>query len=309
MLAPMQPVTVLGGSNIDFVINVPRLPAPGETVTQGAFMQAFGGKGANQAVAVARANCPTRYVNAVGAGSLTEQMLAQFRADGMDLTHVEVREDAETGAALIMVDREGRNCIAVAPGANDLVTPEWVERRAEAFTGCAMLVLTLETPVAGNEAAIRIAKRAGVPVQLNFAPATDDARHLAPQADVLIVNEIEAAQLTGESVTNPEEAKSALRALAAMGPRRVVITMGAAGVLAFERDEEFEVPAMAVAAVDTTAAGDTFCGYLAAATAQGVPLREALAMANQAAGNSVAKKGAQPSIPKLGVDWEFQGGD
>ncbi|MGC1480177.1 MAG: ribokinase [Chthoniobacterales bacterium] len=290
-------LTVLGSSNSDFVLQLPRLPEPGETIRGGQFFQTFGGKGANQAVAAARAGHPTRFLTGLGPDAVAEQMLDSFRREGIDVQHV-FRTSEPTGTALILVDASGENVIGIAPGANDSLTPDWVAAHEEVIADSAALVLQLELPPAVTAAAIQIARRVHVSTQLNFAPADDAAREFAPLVDVLIVNETEAAQLAGSSVHDLESARSTLRVLQNSGPACVILTMGADGVLAADANgDAIHVPAPAVEVVDTTAAGDTFCGAFAVARAEGLPLEPAIRWATRAASLSVTRLGAQASIP------------
>ncbi|MCK6490255.1 MAG: ribokinase [Planctomycetes bacterium] len=287
-------VAVVGSANLDFTILLPRLPAVGETVGDGRFLRAWGGKGANQAVAAARAGAPTAFIAAVGDDALTREMVAGWRADGLDLAHLAVRPGVDTGAALVLVGAGGGNYLAVAPGANHALTPADLPGSlagAGAGAGAGVLVLQMEVPLATTRAAIALARRAGVPVLLNYAPAETVHEDLLA-VDVLVVNEVEAAALCGRG----DGGAAAL--LHRRGAGCAIVTLGAGGAVLADAAGELHLPAFPVAAVDTTAAGDTLCGVLAAGLAAGLPVRAALRRAMAAAALCVGRAGAQTSIPR-----------
>lgn len=290
-------ITILGSSNLDYGIRLPRLPGEGESVAGGHFFHSFGGKGANQAVAVSRAGYKARFMTALGPEATNDAMLDSFRSHGLELSHIYRDRTIHTGTAVIMVGEEGKNYLGVDVGANHCLSPNWVREHEIALTDCARLVLQLEIPIEVNAAAIQIARSHGVPIQLNFAPYDPQATELLKDIDCLIVNEVEAGQLSGQAVLDPESALEAIRHLRMLGPKTVIITLGHQGVVAGEDDDFFHEPALPVNVVDTTAAGDTFCGYLAVFIANGTPLPEAVRWANRAAALAVTKPGAQDSIP------------
>lgn len=283
-----RPVVVIGSSNLDFTMLMPRLPAVGETVSDGTFIRSWGGKGANQAVAARRAGAATVFVGAIGDDALSREMAAAWRADGIDLTHLRVRGDTPTGAALVMVGAAGGNYLTVAPGANATLRPD--ELPEAVIAGAAIVVLQMEVPLETNRAAIAIARRHGVPVLLNYAPAAAVHEDLLA-VDVLVVNEIEAAALCGRG----DAGAAAL--LRTRGAGSVVVTLGGDGAAVADGDGATHLPAFPVRAVDTTAAGDTCCGALATGLAAGLPLRAALRRAMAAAAVCVTRPGAQHSIP------------
>ncbi|MEM6394522.1 MAG: ribokinase [Planctomycetota bacterium] len=275
-------------------MRLPALPARGETVTGGRFLQAFGGKGANSVVAAARLGSPTTaagFVARLGNDAQAESMLAAFGRDGIGVEHVTRDPEMPSGAALVMVGDAGDNYLAVAPGSNHRLMPEHVDAAREMIADSAVLLTQMEVPAETVRHAIELAAAAGVTVILNFAP-TVEADLDWDKVDVLVVNETEAEQL-GRGATLEASAV----ALLGRGVGRVVITLGADGVLIVEERGVTRVEAFEVKAVDTTAAGDTFCGALAVRMAEGSVLEEACRWAQAAAALCVTGLGAQPSIP------------
>lgn len=293
----MKRVLVVGSSNTDMVIRVPRIPPPGETVLGGEFQMAAGGKGANQAVAAARAGGRVTFVARVGDDIFGDRALAVFRADGVETRFVARTPGAPSGVALINVDDRGENSISVASGANALLSVADVEAAAAAFDGADIVLLQLESPLDTVEAAIREAQRRGVPIVLNPAPARELDNTLLSRVSVLTPNEHEAGLLAGVIVEDEPGAREAARRLRARGSRSVVITRGARGVYASAEAFEGSLPAFPVEPVDTTAAGDVFNGALAVALVEKLGLADAVRFAQAAAAISVTRPGAQPSAP------------
>ncbi|OBI94926.1 ribokinase [Mycobacterium asiaticum] len=235
-------VVVVGSVNLDLTLDVARLPRPGETVLASSLTHTPGGKGANQAVAAARAGAQVQFVGAVGEDAAADQLLAHLRSAGVGLDGI-VRQPGPSGTAVIVVDAGAENTIVVAPGANRHLT-----LTPELFDECDVLLTQLEIPVTTALAAARQAKRAGAVVMVNASPAGSDAEPLAELAgvtDVVVANEHEANEWHWQAA-------------------HLVVTLGARGARYVGADGEFEVPAPAVAAVDTTGAGDVFAGVLAA---------------------------------------------
>jgi len=279
-------ILVAGSANLDFVVRAARIPAPGETVLGHAFQTFSGGKGANQAVACARAGgAATRMLLALGNDAFAAPIEASLREAGVALQVVR-RADAPTGAAFICVSDDAENAITVAPGANAQLQPGDLP----ALAGVTHLLLQLETPIDSVTAFARRAQAAGVTVVLNAAPAQALPAELLAAVDVLIINQGELAAITG--VHDDIDA-----ALARLAVPCVIVTLGARGCRARAAGALIEQPAFAVQAVDTTAAGDTFCGALVAALSQRAALAPALRHASAAAAIACTRLGAQASIP------------
>jgi len=290
-------VLVVGSSNTDMIIRVPRIPRPGETILGGEFTMAGGGKGANQAVAAARAGGHVTLVARVGDDIFGERALTGFEADGIDTRFVLRTAGAASGVALIDVDDRGENSISVASGANSLLSAADVGNAAAAFAEADIVLVQLESPIETVEAAVRKAGEKGVPVILNPAPARPLDEGLLSRISVLTPNENEAELLSGTAVRDADGVQRAAARLRARGSATVIITMGDRGVYASAPEFEGLVPAFKVDPVDTTAAGDVFNGALAVALAEKRTLRDALRFAQAAAAISVTRPGAQPSAP------------
>jgi ribokinase len=285
----------VGSSNTDMVINANRLPGPGETVIGDGFLMAPGGKGANQAVAAARAGAQVTFVACVGDDLFGRQALDGFRVEGIDTTHVKLAEGAASGIALIMVDAHGENLIAVAPGANELLAPEDVGRARNVIASADCLLVQLEVPIPTVRRALAIAREAGVLTILNPAPVKPFPKDMLALVDVLTPNRSELAGAVGANASG--DICEIAREIREIGVRDVIITLGGDGALVVS-DEEQTVPAFTVDAVDAVAAGDVFSGTLAVALTEGKALVDAVRFAGAAAAISVTRAGAQPSVPK-----------
>jgi len=290
-------VVVVGSSNIDLVMKMARLPRVGETVTDASFVQAFGGKGANQAVGAARAGAKVAFVGCVGDDAYGRQVRSNLEADGIDVRFVFAETGVASGTALIMVGGEGENYISVAPGANGRLTPAHVDRAREAIERSAVVITQCEIPEETLEHVVALGAELGKPVLLNLAPARQLSSAALARLAWLAVNETEAEFLTGRKVASDRDVEEAARALLARGPKAVVLTLGARGAYVAAEGVRALVPGFAVEAVDTTAAGDVHCGALAVALVEGRPVLEAVRFANAAAALSVTRLGAQPSAP------------
>jgi ribokinase len=294
----MKSVIVFGSINMDLVTKTPRLPIAGETLQGYEFFTAPGGKGANQAVAAARLGISTQMVGRLGNDDFGHQLLASLQAAGVHTEGVLVDEAVSSGVAVIAVDDAGENNIIIVAGANGRMNQQDVERLTDLLPSAAALLLQFEIPLPAVLAAAQAAKQAGVLVILDPAPAQADIPpELYPLVDIITPNEIEASQLVGFPVDEPEAAAKASVELRQRGIATVIVKLGAQGAFCATGEETFFVPAFSVQAVDTVAAGDAFNGGLAAALAEGLPLREAIAWGVAAGAISATKAGAQPSLP------------
>jgi ribokinase len=289
-------VLIVGSANVDFTVALPRLPRPGETVSEGTLLVARGGKGANQAVAARRLGADVRLIACVGDDASGREVREALAGEGIGTEAVVTTAAAATGTALIVVDAEGRNQIAVAPGANRALAAADVERREADLAWADVLVCSLEVPLATARRALELARRQGVITILNPAPLPDRLDFL-DLAEYVTPNEHEAARLTGLPVTDVESAGKAAEAIRARGAARAIVTLGAAGAVADGPEGCVHAPAARVSAVDTTGAGDAFNGALAVALAERSPFAAALAFANAAAALACTARGAQPSMP------------
>lgn len=301
MMPTAPQVIVVGSINTDLVIRSARLPAPGETVLGGEFYQAAGGKGANQAVAAARASlAPVLFVGAVGDDAFGTAALAGFRRENLNIEFVRTVPGEASGIALILVDEQGQNQISVASGANARLLPEHVDRLPEqVFANAKVLLCSLETPLETVVRALGRARQVGLTTVLNPAPASLAAagRDVLSLVDVLTPNESEAALLCGGEQARAGNAEHLARSLCARGCRGVIVTCGDQGCVVGDGRAVQRLDAHQVAAVDATAAGDAFNGVLAVGLAEGLSLLEAARRANAAAAISVTRRGAQPSLP------------
>jgi ribokinase len=290
-------ILVIGSSNTDMVVQVPNLPAAGETILGGVFQQASGGKGANQAVAAKRCGGQVALLACVGDDSLGEAVLKAYQADGIDVSAVVVDPKAKSGVAIIMVNKDGENSIAVASGANDCLTVEHIEKNKALIEQAKVILFQLETPLPTIEKAIALAAAANKIIILNPAPAQALSDRLLSQISLLTPNETEASLLTGIAVCDATSAKKAAQCLLLKGVQQVIITMGELGVFYMDAKQAQMFPAFNVKATDSTAAGDTFNGALAAVLANQEEIFSCIHFAQAAAALSVQKSGAQPSIP------------
>ncbi|MFN7935106.1 MAG: ribokinase [Bryobacteraceae bacterium] len=300
----MKPaVAVLGSLNMDFVVSVETLPAPGQTVLGSSFQMLPGGKGANQACACGRLGegaVQTRMAGRVGYDLFADHLKASLAAAGVDVSAVHATQAQPTGVALIWVDSKGQNSIVVASGANHAMAPADATSMRVVFRGASYALFQLETPLPTVQVAMQIARQEGALTILDPAPAQRLDAGLLSLVDILTPNESEAMVLLGKppgsvSVEDAPEVGRQLREQ--LGVRTVVLKLGSGGCLWMDGSQNIASPAIQVTPVDTTAAGDTFNGALAIALAEGKSIPEALRFANTAAGLSVTKIGAQASIP------------
>ena len=297
MSSEARPIVVVGSINVDLVAKMSRIPALGETMLASEFNTFAGGKGANQAVAVARLGYPVRMIGRVGSDVFGERMVRDLKAAGVDTSAVGVAEGS-TGVAMIAVAAGGENSIIVAPGANSLVTPEFLEDHADYIRNAGMVLAQLEIPLASILHLASLCEAAEVPLMLDPAPACALPDELFPQLAWITPNETEARALVStEGLSAPEIAKCLL----GKGARGVILKLGARGCLISRPGEDdVRIGGYRVDAVDTTAAGDSFNGAFATGLMLGKSIEESGVFASAAAAVSVTRSGAQLSMPTLG---------
>lgn len=293
-------ITVIGSSNVDMIIKLKQLPKPGETLTGGIFTQVFGGKGANQAIGAARAagqSIHVSFVTCLGNDDYAERMIESFSKDKLNVDFAFKKDEVATGTALIMVDENGSNSIAVAPGANFFLSRNHIDLSIEEIREADYIILQMEIPVGTTKYIIDTAKKFNRKVILNVAPAIAIEDDYLTKIDILIVNEIEASLLTGIKVDTDENIVKAAEILQNKGIKTVIITLGAKGSYVDDNKMKKFIPGFMVKAIDTTAAGDTYCGALAVALSEDKPITDAIIFASAASAISVTRLGAQPSVP------------
>ena len=291
-----QRIVVVGSSNTDMIIKLDRIPKPGETRLGGEFITAAGGKGANQAVAAARAGGEVTLVARVGQDMFGERAITGLIEKGVNVDHV-LYDQSPSGVALIFVGEDGENSIGVGSGANAKLSPADVRKAKNAFATADVVIMQLETPLDTVQAAADLADATGALVILNPAPAQPLPDKLLKKVSILTPNETEAELLTGIAVDDDASCGRAADILLSKGVKTVIITLGSRGAFVASATEKQHVPGFKVDQVDTTAAGDTFNGALAVALAEGKPILDAVHFANAAGALSVTRIGAQPSAP------------
>lgn len=280
------------------IIKADRLPVPGETIIGGTFQMSPGGKGANQALACARLGADVSFVTKIGNDLFGMQAMESYRAESIDTSFIFTDDLNPSGVAMCSIDNSGENCIMVAGGANQALSVDDIDKAAKTILEADILLLQLEIPISTVEHAIDIAYRSGKKVILNPAPAIVLAGALMKKLYAILPNKIEAEMLSGIKISDTASALKASGILRQKGVRNVVITMGREG--AFLMDEHGwhgMLPAKDINTVDTTGAGDVFCGALSVYLAEGHSLRESVRFANSAASIAVTRIGAQSSIP------------
>lgn len=293
----MGKVTVIGSLNMDLVVRAERSPKAGETLAGTEFGLVPGGKGANQAIAASRYGAPTTMVGGVGKDAFGPVLLDSLNASGIATEHIKVCDDVSTGTATIIVEANGENRIIIVAGANGQVTPDYIESIWPDIAQSSMILLQHEIPMESIALIIDKAASEEIPVYLNPAPFYPLSNDTLSKISVLIVNEIEGAALSGAKITDIPSAVEAANRIIAKGVETIIVTLGHQGSVLVNRKSHIYQPAFMVEAVDTTAAGDTFVGVFAASILEGKSESDALMLATAAAGLTVTRKGAQPSIP------------
>jgi len=293
-------VVVVGSLNMDLVARAQRLPRAGETLPGESFFTVPGGKGANQAVAVARLGGSVAMIGNVGDDDYGRQLHRALYVEGIDCQGVSTCPGVSSGVALITVDAASQNCIVIIPGGNGLLTPQSVQRFDALLQAAEVVICQLEVPTDTVAWTLARARELGKQVILNPAPATGPLpADWFARIDYLTPNESEAEALTGVAVTDQDSARRAGERLLQLGAGKVIITLGAQGALLITAQGHRHYPAPVVQPLDTTAAGDTFIGGFAAGLVRGLEEGEAIAFGQRAAALSVTRAGAQPSIPYL----------
>lgn len=287
-------IVVIGSTNTDMVVRCPHMPRPGETVLGGEFMMNPGGKGANQAVAVAMLGGDVTFIGKVGDDVFGRQTFEQMKACGIDTSHLGVTKDCASGVALINVDANGENSISVASGANATLSTADIDAAEGLISQADIVLMQLETPLPTVTYAARMAKKHGVKVVLNPAPAPllPLPEELLENVDIIIPNRTEL-----ETITEKQDLSEGVEKLRQKGISTLIVTLGSDGALVCNAEGVTNVPSFKVSAVDTTAAGDTFCGALCVALAEGKSISDAVIFGNKAAAISVTRVGAQRSVP------------
>ncbi|MBR5035171.1 MAG: ribokinase [Bacteroidales bacterium] len=292
----MKKIIVVGSSNVDLTARVKRLPLPGETIGGATLLRANGGKGANQAVAAARMGAEVLFLTCLGNDASGEMLSAQFAADGIDTSCIKLSA-TPTGTALIFVDDNAENCIAVAPGSNMDLMPEDIDAAAGNMKGADYLLVQLEIPMPTVVRSVELADSLGIRTILNPAPMNPVPEELFSHIWLITPNQTEAEQLTGIHVSSEDDARAAADALFAKGVKNVIITMGGKGSMVCTPGNSIFVPSRKVHAVDTTGAGDVYNGALVASLAEGKSIPEAARQATLASSIAVTRMGAQTSAP------------
>ena len=290
-------LVVLGSINVDHILNLERFPSPGETLTGHRYQVAFGGKGANQAVAAGRSGADIAFIACVGDDDTGERVRQQLKKDCIDIAPVSVVKGEATGVALIFVNGDGENVIGIHAGANGCLSPEMVQAERERIHSARVLLMQLESPLESVLAAAKIARESDTLTVLNPAPARALSDELLALIDIITPNETEAEGLTGVTVKDDASAAQAALVLHQKGINTVLITLGKRGVWLSENGKGQRIPGFKVKAVDTIAAGDTFNGALVTAILEGQALADAICFAHAAAAIAVTREGAQPSVP------------
>jgi len=294
-------IVVVGSSNTDMVMQVREFPRPGETIMGCGFLQNQGGKGANQAVACARLGADTSFVGKLGCDLLAQNTISLLRQEGIDVSHLTQTSESPSGTAFIMVDSHGENSIIVNSGANACLTEADINSATPLIARASVVLMQLESPVPVLTHAARVAKKNGAIVVLNPAPAPSSPLpdELLKHVDILIPNQTETERLSGVTVKDDETLLQAIHRLQEMGVGQVVVTLGSRGAMTVINGQPLMVSGIKVEAVDTTAAGDTFCGALCVRLSLGSSIEEAMRFACKAASLTVTRMGAQQSIPYL----------
>ena len=290
-------IVVIGSCNTDMVVKANRLPVPGETILGGTFYMNPGGKGANQAIAAARLGAEVTFISKIGYDLFGLQALEIYRSEKINTEYILTDQKSPSGVALISVDSFGENSIIVAPGASRSLSIEDINKAEEKIKEADIILMQLEIPIDTVEYAATIACKYGKKVILNPAPASSLSNSFLRNVHTILPNRIEAEMLSGIKVMNIESAHRAAQAIGEKGIENVVITLGKDGAYVKEKDEYTMIPAKEVETIDTTGAGDVFCGAFSVCLSEGHSLAKSVKFANAAAAIAVTRIGAQSAIP------------
>ena len=302
----MKNICVIGSLNMDLVVNVDTMPKPGQTIIGSNFKEVPGGKGANQAVAMARLNGNVSMIGKVGEDGFGQTLINSLKNDKVDTTYIQTAKGA-TGVALITVDKNAQNSIVVSPGANFEVKEDDIDNNIEAIKNSNIVVLQLETPLNTIKYALNKAKELNKYTILNPAPAVKLDDEIIKNVDLLTPNETELEIISGVSIETEEDIQKAAQIMIEKGVKELIVTLGSKGSLYINKEKSMFKKAYKVEAVDTTAAGDSYTGALAVALSQDKNIEDAMDFASKVGALSVLKEGAQSSLPTLEDVENFRG--
>jgi len=302
----MKNICVIGSLNMDLVVNVDTMPKPGQTIIGSNFKEVPGGKGANQAVAMARLNGNVSMIGKVGEDGFGQTLINSLKNDKVDTTYIQTAKGA-TGVALITVDKNAQNSIVVSPGANFEVKEDDIDNNIEAIKNSDIVVLQLETPLNTIKYALNKAKELNKYTILNPAPAVKLDDEIIKNVDLLTPNETELEIISGVSIETEEDIQKAAQIMIEKGVKELIVTLGSKGSLYINKEKSMFKKAYKVEAVDTTAAGDSYTGALAVALSQDKNIEDAMDFASKVGALSVLKEGAQSSLPTLEYVKNFRG--
>ncbi len=292
----MGKIVVVGSSNTDLIAKVKNFPLAGETIEGLRYMQAMGGKGANQAVAAHRLGGDVSFITCLGDDANGQNTLQYYKKEGLDVSSSLIVKGVSSGTAMIFVDENGENCIVITPGANNMLTSDYIEKMESNIANAEIVVLQMEIPYDTVKTVCSLTKKHKKKVILNVAPARELDEEILKNVDILVVNETEAETISGEKIEAVGK-EAVIAKLITMGASTVLLTLGKGGCLLKNEHSEIRKKAFAVNTLDTTAAGDTFCGALAARLSKGENWDDVLTFASAASALCVTRMGAQPSVP------------